>query len=43
MNCAAQEVVEHGVTRFIVDDEEQALQVIKHLPESESKARPGLI
>jgi hypothetical protein len=27
------EVVEHGVTGFIVDDEEEALQAIDHLPE----------
>jgi glycosyltransferase involved in cell wall biosynthesis len=28
---SVQEVVEHRVTGFIVDDEEQALQAIKHL------------
>jgi glycosyltransferase involved in cell wall biosynthesis len=31
------EVVEHGATGFIVDDEEQALQAIKHLPELDRK------
>jgi glycosyltransferase involved in cell wall biosynthesis len=31
------EVVEHGVTGFIVDDEEQASQAIKHLPELDRK------
>ena len=31
------EVVEHGVTGFIVDEEEQALQAIKHLPELDRK------
>jgi glycosyltransferase involved in cell wall biosynthesis len=31
------EVVEHGVTGFIVEDEEQALQAIEHLPELDRK------
>jgi glycosyltransferase involved in cell wall biosynthesis len=31
------EVVEHGVTGFIVDDEDEALQAIKHLPELDRK------
>ena len=31
------EVVEHGVTGFIVDDEDEALQAIKQLPELDRK------
>jgi hypothetical protein len=36
------EVVEHGVTGFIVDDEKEALQAIKYLPELDpSRVRNG--
>ena len=36
------EVVEHGVTGFIVDDEDEALQAIKQLPELDrSRVREG--
>jgi glycosyltransferase involved in cell wall biosynthesis len=36
------EVVEHGVTGFIVDDEEEALQAIKYLPDLDrSRVRAG--
>ncbi len=31
------EVIDHGVTGFIVDDEEQAMQAIKHVPELDRK------
>jgi hypothetical protein len=36
------EVVEHGVTGFIVDDEKEALQASKYLPELDrSRVRKG--
>ena len=36
------EVIDHGVTGFIVDDEEQAMQAIKHVPELDrTRVRTG--
>jgi glycosyltransferase involved in cell wall biosynthesis len=36
------EVIDHGVTGFIVDDDEQAMQAIKHVPERDrQRVRSG--